>query len=57
MFFTFEISRPFQRRPFWHSSRISKRCGWLWFAIGFHPMREDELLDMARRGETEWTLR
>ena len=51
MYFTFEISRPFQRRPRLYRSKITIRFTWLYFALGWHPIREDEMISGANRGE------
>jgi hypothetical protein len=55
MFIVFEISRPFQLRPGFYSSSLTWfRIWWLWFAISLHPMRMDELLEMAGDGIASW---
>ena len=54
MFFTFEISNPCQWRPFFFKSSAVIRCGWLWFSIGWHPMREDEYFYLIQTGMLEW---
>lgn len=54
MFLTFEISRPIQFKPWWYKSQLTIRCGWLWFAAGWHPLREDELHGLIKAGATVW---
>lgn len=54
MFFVFEISRPLQLKPYFYNGNgvttIFRVC-WLWFALSIHPMRWDELIDLALSGE------
>ncbi|HEY6019785.1 MAG TPA: hypothetical protein VIY48_07740 [Candidatus Paceibacterota bacterium] len=54
MYFVFEISRPFQIKPGFYRSPITIRVYWLWFAVAFHPMREDELLKLALSNSVIW---
>lgn len=54
MYLTFEISTPFLVKPGYYKSSLTRRVYWLWFAIGYHPMREDELHDIIRSGVTQW---
>jgi hypothetical protein len=54
MYFTFEISRPFHAKPFFFRSSVTIRAGWLWFAVGWHPMREDQHFIMVKKGLLTW---
>jgi hypothetical protein len=56
MFFDIEISRPFQWKPYFtHTEGITifSFC-WLWFRIGLHPMRYDEMLKLAMTNQIIW---
>jgi len=46
MLLTFEVSKPFQGKPWVYTSKIGWRVGWLWFAVGHYRAREDELMPM-----------
>ena len=56
MFFTIEISRPVQWLPgFYRSKGITTfRVWWLFFSVSFHPMRYDEMIDLASSGVAKW---
>ena len=56
MFFTFEISNPFQWKPgFWRCAGVTSwRIWWAWFSISCHPMRYDEMIDLAGSGAFAW---
>jgi len=56
MFMTLEVSRHFQWKPgFFRMEGVTTfRIWWLWFAIALHPMRYDELVDMATEGYVTW---
>jgi hypothetical protein len=54
MYFTFEISNPVQLKAWWYVSPLTIRFGFLWFAFGWYPMREDEMYDLVERGLTKW---
>lgn len=47
----FEISRPLQWRPGIYRSDVALRIWWLWFAICFWPMRQDEMLNEVAKGK------
>ena len=57
MFFTFEISNPFQWKPgFWRCAGVTSwRVWWAWFSISCHPMRLDEMIDLAGSGAFAWS--
>ncbi len=59
MFFTFEVSRPFQWKPgfFRKEGVTSWRVWWGWFAIACHPMRFDEMMSGANQGVFVWSKR
>jgi len=59
MFFTFEISRPFQwHAGFWRCAGITSwRIWWGWFALSCHPMRYDVMIDLASSGTLAWHKR
>jgi hypothetical protein len=54
MCIVFEISKPFQIKPGFYRSSITIRFYWLWFAISWHPMREDEMISLAMNGKAYW---
>jgi hypothetical protein len=54
MYFTFEISSPVQLKFWWYKSCLTFRFGFLWFAFGWHPMREDQLHSLVKSGVTTW---
>jgi len=53
MVIVFEISRPFQAKPFFMNSEIALNIGWMWFAIRWIKISFDELVTT----EFEWTER
>jgi hypothetical protein len=55
MFFVFEISKPFQKKPgFYHSEITIFRVWWLWFALSLHPVRYDEMINLSASGVVVW---
>lgn len=54
MYFTLEISNPVQLKFWWYKSPLTFRFGFLWFAFGWHPLREDELHGLIKDGATAW---
>ena len=56
MFLTIEISNPFQWKPgFWRCEGVTSwRIWWAWFAVSCHPMRYDEMIDLAGSGAFAW---
>ena len=57
MTITIEISKPFQIMPGFYRSPFTLRVWWLWFAVSFHPMREDELATLLASGVAKWEER
>lgn len=59
MFFTFEISRPFQPKVNFYRCKgvTSFSVCWLWFRFSIHPMRFDEMIAMAFDGDVRWESR
>lgn len=57
MFITIEISRPIQWFPGWWRCKgiTTFRIWWLCFSISFHPMRWDEMIELASNGEVRWS--
>ena len=55
MFMVFEISRPIVWKPYVYRSELTKlRLVWLCFALSFHKIRFDELMDLAAAGIAVW---
>jgi hypothetical protein len=57
MFITIEVSRPIQWLPGWWRCKgiTSLRVWWLFFSISIHPMRYDEMIELAGSGSVGWT--
>lgn len=54
MFVAFEVSGPLQLKPGLLRNKTIVRFWWLWFAISYHPMKLNEMVEMANRGEIIW---
>ena len=56
MFFTIEISRPIQWLPGWWRCKgiTTFRIWWLFFSVSIHPMRYDEMIELANSGVAVW---
>ena len=54
MIIVLEISNPPQWKPGYYRSEITRRIWWLWFAVSFHPMRLDELIELANQNVAVW---
>ncbi len=54
MFFVFEISRPFARKPGLFRNRLGIRVWWLWFAVSVHFVRYDEMMVRVEKGYVTW---
>jgi hypothetical protein len=59
MFIVFEISRPFQRRLSFYRSKgyTTWSICWLFFRLSHHPMRFDEMIELASCGRVKWDSR
>jgi hypothetical protein len=55
MFIVFEISRPVQWKPHTFKSGLTifSVC-WLLFRISIHPIRYDEMIELAMNGNAIW---
>lgn len=55
MFIHIEISRPFVAKPWFIKKQLGTvRFGWLWLAVGYFPMRFDELVEGVSDGMYKW---
>jgi len=56
MFFTLEINNPIRIKPGYYRSKgtTTIRIWWLWFAVSLHPMRFDEMIELASSGYIFW---
>ena len=56
-----DISRPFQKHPGMikapFKNKISYRVWWMWFAVTWCNMSDDEYLSHIASGATEWVTK
>jgi hypothetical protein len=47
----FEVSGPFQAKPGYHESRLSRRWWWLWFAFSVLKLPYKEWVETSKEWE------